>query len=489
MVLFMNLGTGVINMKKLNKILLVASIGLLASCSTISKNISDRKAQAEYTSNKYPDMFLPVRNDLAQGDLKKAITQNSQIANIKQLKTLNNLENARLLQLNGQYANSIKAYNQAINTIPKSQDKWVTQAKQILFNKDTYNYQGVKTPYYIPDYEIEFLYTYQALNYLKANNAKKALESLQQLDKANSWAMQQYIIANGMKTLIKKDLKQNDIKIDYKALRLDNFVALNKMNKSSSIIPNAYGNPMGYYLKAILEGAISKDYNAALKSLAKVQEYTVGNKYITRTEDEYKKAVAMGNNGTPFSTAMGRIVVFYEQGLVNDRSSTKTSINLGNIGAKEITLPIYNTKYNFIQPKKVTISQNGKKLVDTYTETMLDSTLFAMKSLTEEYQKIIMQNAITQALKYNYDNKNHIGGLLSGKLSLNLSNNKAKRDNLRSWLLLPNSIDLFEQEINSGNYTIQVNNVRQNIKVMQNKTTLLWIVGVGSFNKVYYFIL
>lgn len=68
-------------------------------------------------------------------------------------------------------------------------------------------------------------------------------------------------------------------------------------------------------------------------------------------------------------------------------------------------------------------------------------------------------------------------------MKFDLSKTDPKRADLRSWLLLPNSIDLFEQQLDSGNYMIQVNNIRQKIDVQQGKTTLLWIVDIGKFKK------
>lgn len=111
-----------------------------------------------------------------------------------------------------------------------------------------------------------------------------------------------------------------------------------------------------------------------------------------------------------------------------------------------------------------------------------------MKSLIESYSKVVTQNVVIEAFKYDYDKNFPLGGILGSHLKFDLSNTDPKRADMRSWLLLPNSIDLFEQQIDSGNYTIQVNNVRQKIDVKQGKTTLLWIVDIGKFKKVYYFI-
>ncbi|MDA0910800.1 MAG: hypothetical protein O2809_04490, partial [Proteobacteria bacterium] len=64
----------------------------------------------------------------------------------------------------------------------------------------------------------------------------------------------------------------------------------------------------------------------------------------------------------------------------------------------------------------------------------------------------------------------------------------AKADE-RSWLLLPNNIQLFEQQYTPGKYTLDIALKETPIDIKSNKTTLLWIVSMGDFTKVYHFII
>ncbi|MDE4965621.1 hypothetical protein NAI76_10230, partial [Francisella tularensis subsp. holarctica] len=83
----------------------------------------------------------------------------------------------------------------------------------------------------------------------------------------------------------------------------------------------------------------------------------------------------------------------------------------GNIGVIKIDLPVYNTYYNLFEPKRVIISAYDTNLIDTYTETLLDTTLFAIKSLIDSYSKVITKNVGIEALKYDYENNLALGGL------------------------------------------------------------------------------
>lgn len=411
MALFMSLGTGVIKMKKIKKLLFVSCILLsLNSCSSVSKDVKKDKTNLEFASTNYPWIFGSVRKDIIEANLQEAINQNNEIGYAKELKNLNELEAGRLLQLDNNYQDSIKSYNEALKSIPTNKQEFIKETKAILLSKDTYSYYDINSAYNIPDYEITFLYTYQALNYLKINNIKEALKSLNNLDNADMWYKQQQVLNDGMKELGKKSFKENDI--SDKILGIENFKALNQMIKFSERIPNSYGNPMSYYLKAILESAVSKNYQKAASDLSEAQNYTVGNKYLNQTANEFRSAIASQTSPFPMGMGMGRVVVFYEQGLVNVRRSEKIPLDLGNIGVKKIDFPTYKTNYHFFEPKKVTISLGNRVLVDTYTETLLDSTLFAINSLVEEYPRIITQNV---PVKHDYDKGFALGGYNTGK--------------------------------------------------------------------------
>ena len=65
------------------------------------------------------------------------------------------------------------------------------QATATLLSKETYSYYDIDSPYDIPDYEIIYLYTYQALNYLSIGNILKAQSSLDNLGVAGIWVDKQ----------------------------------------------------------------------------------------------------------------------------------------------------------------------------------------------------------------------------------------------------------------------------------------------------------
>ncbi|APC96884.1 hypothetical protein KX01_1532 [Francisella frigiditurris] len=490
MVLYMSHGIGVtiirFYMKVLKKIFYVGSFISLVSCSTYDD--TEKEVAKPFTNSTYPELMQPIRQSVVDADVsgaldsyKKNISDNSEIA------TLDDLEIARLEQLSDNFNSSIETYNKAIDTIPKTNDQIEDDAKEVILNKDTYDYYENKVKYSIPDYSITFLYTYQSLNYLKNHDLKKALETLKGLDYAKNWLDEQDMIAAGMKELGKDYF--NRYQISTQTLGLKYFDDLNSMVTFTKRVPDAYGNPLSYYLKAMLIEATSKDYESALDEINNARKYTLGNKSLERTAMEYKRAVY--HQLSPFPMGMGRIVVLYEQSFINARQKTKTKLDLGDLGLINFSFPFYSSNYDFLSPVKVVISdEKDNKLLETQTEILMDTTLYAMKSLVEEYSRILTKDVLIEIAKQSYDkNAKGLGGLLGNHLKFDLSKTEPKRADLRSWLLLPNSIQLFEQVADSGKYIIIVNNVRQKIRIEQGKTTLVWVVDIGKFKKVFYFII
>ena len=204
------------------------------------------------------------------------------------------------------------------------------------------------------------MYTYQALNYLETNNIKEAIQALDSLDKAKIWSDEQETLAEGMKQLGEKDLDRNEITSDN--LGLENFKALTHTLEFSKRIPNAYGNPMSYYLKALLDSVFPKDYQKSLVDIEDAQQYTVGNRYLDQTAHEFRSAII--SQTSPFAMGLGRVVVLYEQGLVYMRRSAQASLDLGNIGVRKMDLPVYNTDCNLFDPKRVIISAGDTNVTD-----------------------------------------------------------------------------------------------------------------------------
>lgn len=124
----------------INKFIILSSTIALASCSTV-KMI---KQKVEFAAHNYPNMFIPVRVDVAKSSVKTAIGQNNSIANITQLKNLNELEKGRLLQLNGDFKGSIVSYANAIKTVPQSEEESIKKAKSIVLDRKSYNYYDIK---------------------------------------------------------------------------------------------------------------------------------------------------------------------------------------------------------------------------------------------------------------------------------------------------------------------------------------------------------
>jgi len=56
----------------------------------------------------------------------------------------------------------------------------------------------------------------------------------------------------------------------------------------------------------------------------------------------------------------------------------------------------------------------------------------------------------------------------------------------RSWVLLPQSAQLYVQNLPEGNYKIDINGIKSTVNIKNYKNTLLWVTTTGKYNSVQY---
>jgi hypothetical protein len=195
------------------------------------------------------------------------------------------------------------------------------------------------------------------------------------------------------------------------------------------------------------------------------------------------------NGGSAYEAGKGRLVVIYEQGLVTPKEAFKLPLFLGKLGLQEVAVTYYPSQYTSLPPKDLYVTQHGKIIDKGQTSLLVNTTQMAMKSLTEEYPAIITREVIRLVVKAlaTYEATDQAGGwgLLAGSIYSFMT---AQADE-RSWLLLPNNIQLFENQYNAGKYSVDIRLKQTPVEIHSNKTTLLWVVNMGSFNKIYQFAL
>ncbi|WP_440993384.1 COG3014 family protein [Cysteiniphilum litorale] len=436
-------------------------------------------------SASYPNKMKQVKADAASGNISQA--QKAFIDEFGDKPTTDNLyllEQARLAQLNGNVAESKKDYQAVIQTVATSKMAAKVQVSKMLENMGAVLTNDRELPFSTPDYAMTFLYPYQALNYLSENDLSGALVAIRQLSNAQYWTYQQKLMAGDLQSKYQKDTSKAGV--DQNKLGLNKSTEINQMFSAVKDASNAYENGFGYYLASILYQAFDDNYNNAFISIKDAKRLLPDNPYVLRTYKEIERGF---NGGNAYESGKGRLVVLYEQGFVTPREAFKLPLFLGKLGLQEVAVAYYPSKYTLLPAKDLYITQDKKIIDKGQTSLLVNTTQMAMKSLTEEYPAIITREVIRLVVKSlaTYEASNQAGGwgLLAGSIYSFMT---AQADE-RSWLLLPNNIQLFEQQYTPGKYTLDIALKETPIDIKSNKTTLLWIVNMGDFTKVYHFII
>ena len=451
--------------------ILVSAGLMLSGCATFSAS--------------YPNKMKQVKADVAQDHLK--VAQTSFVDEFGKKPTTDNLyllEQGRLAQLNGDMAQSKKDYQAVIQTMATSKMAAKVQVSKMLQNMGAVLTNDRELPFSTPDYAMTFLYSYQALNYLSEGDLSGALVAIRQLSNAQYWTYQQKLMAGDLQSKYQKDTKKVGINED--KLGLKKSIEITSMFSSVKDANNAYENGFGYYLASILYEAFDSNYNNAFVSIKDAKRLLPENPYVLRTYAEMEHGF---NDGSAYEKGKGRLVILYEQGFVTPREAFKLPLFLGKLGLQEVAVAYYPSKYTLMPVKDVYITQNNKIMDKGHTSLLVNTTQMATKSLTEEYPAIITREVIRLVVKSlaTYEATDQAGGL--GLLVGSIYSFVTAQADERSWLLLPNNIQLYEQQYPAGQYVVEIGFKPSQVDIKGNKTTLLWVVNMGSFNKVYNFTL
>jgi len=262
---------------------------------------------------------------------------------------------------------------------------------------------------------------------------------------------------------------------------------LNDMFSTVSHIENTYENGFGYYLASILYEAFDNNYNNAFVSIKSAKRLLPDNPYVLSTYQQMQKGF---DGGSAYQKNKGRLVVLYEQGFVEPKSAFKLPLFLGKLGLQEIAVPYYSSSYTLLPAQSVYISKGKPKkqiVAKGQTALLVNTTAMATKSLTEEYSVIITREVIRLVVKSlaTLEASNQAGGW--GTLVGSIYSFVTAQADQRSWLLLPNNIQLYEQQLAKGDYQLDIGAKSHSFIIKPAQTTLVWMVNMGGFNKVYVF--
>ncbi|MCF6807496.1 hypothetical protein L3V79_03725 [Thiotrichales bacterium 19S9-12] len=423
----------------------------------------------------YPDKMKTTKQDIYDNNAEKAIKAYTNEFSKSDDPSLYQMELGRINQLNNNDKAALNDYAQAIQTIRNSRLKPTIQVSRTLSSASALATSDLELAYDVPDYEQTFLYAYQAQNYLGLNDLSNALVSIRRLSQAQAWVQKQNEINTQGQKKISDDFSQYNI--HPKKISINQTPEIANIKEQVNSIANAYENGFAYYLAAILYEADQYNYNDAFISIKNAFRLLPDNPYVKETYQQMEKGFYGGN---PFKKNQGRLVILYESGLVDQKYGFRLTLPLGKLGVQSFSVPYYKDPKKNIQNTLVHVYGNSINLSGK-TTLLVDTNLLAAKSLTEQYPAIITRAVLRLIFKsaatYKLGQESDFAGILVGSI-YNIITSKA---DLRSWLLLPKSIQLYESMLPEGSYRISIDKHQQKVDIKSNKTTLVWVTHIGQF--------
>jgi hypothetical protein len=174
-----------------------------------------------------------------------------------------------------------------------------------------------------------------------------------------------------------------------------------------------------------------------------------------------------------------RVIIFYEQGFVPAKEEVRIPIPHSK-GIVSIALPLYR---DFQQRSHLTVSDN--KIVLGQSQLLSGISNMAAYALKDKRTSMVARQIGRAIAKATAQRASYREGGLLGAVVTNLYTILSENADLRSWLSLPNSIQVFSHDLAVGAHTLQLRNVLGktqvlNLSLTAGQTHIVQVVDVGQ---------
>ena len=422
---------------------LLSVILLMCSCSSSS------------VFKSYPSQVEPCLNSVSQNVpldyetlFQKQIQGNDGV--------LYAMEEGRLQQIQSYASDSLENYNLAIEMIKEADDKAVISASGVGAQGGAVALNDNAIPYSPDGYERIVLRQLQSMNYLAKGDVQGACVEIRAANNEHKVAK-----AKHEKEMLKAEESVEEAKQDTDVSEFqETYVGMNSVvgDVKSSFL-NAY---TFYYSGLVYE--LSGSPNDAYIDYKQALEIAPNNTYIQRDVFRLAKQLDMREDFERFRKKytysevtsvglnMGTLVVFFEDGFVKQKSSIGIPIPYFSAGAiVPITAPIYTEPWRI--PKTLEMSVSGAGTFESLS--ICSVTDLAIKSLQEELPMVLSRIVIRAFAKATVAKQlsDSLGAF--GSLAASAYNIVTESADLRSWLSLPDNVQLIRTYVTPGTHELQ----------------------------------
>jgi hypothetical protein len=432
----------------------------------------------------YPSIMQPLLGDIANKQPQKAFEQISKkVDGVDKILYLQ--ERGRISTLIGNYDVSTKDFNQVKELYESNSMRPIISVSDTATNVASIVTNDNIIPYAGEFYEWVFVHTYQMLNYLNNQDIQGAMVEMRNAANLQKRAEEQH-----EKEMIQAEdnAKKNGISRAEIEKQFDKPYA--EMELAASKVKNSFQNASTYYISGVLR-EMAND-NDAYIDYKKAWEICPENKYIIQSlyrlaNDQKRNDLPMlrdkyGRMNIPSSidtAKKGRLVVLYEDGFVPPKDQIKLPLLIaGKIYT--IAMPYYKSEWK--DPVQINIYDGNNVIGQTESICLVRS--LAVKALKEKYLSICIRQALRLVAKDQIQRAAQAKGGILGKLAVGTVDAAITNADVRSWLTLPDNLQVADFWFPSGSYSIAfgVNPTpgnRVDVNIKSGQTHFLHVINTG----------
>lgn len=468
---------------------LLVAVGLWTGCASSS------------VFKSYPSRVNPIISDVVNGnELDNELFEKGAESSDKALYLM---ERGRVHQLIGSYPESKVDFETAIASVKEQDEKAVVSVSEAINQAGGVLLNDNAIPYKAAGYERILLRYLQTINYLSAGDLEGG-----RVEIANADSEQKLVAEKHEKEIekAKEKAKENEGEAGFgetfRGMTSEVSKQYGGLDEVAGTVKNSFQNGAAYYLSGIVYESLG-DVNNSYISYKQALELSPANKILQQDvvrvalRDRRKDDLAefMPKFGMSFKDiaalsepkGSGRVVVVYESGFVAQKKEVKIPIPLidfddkGIDGVSLLAFPFYDTKdWKPATPLAVSTEKGSGN-----TELVCNVNTLAVKSLKEQIPAMVVRQTIrfvakAVATKAASDSVGKLGAL-GASLALGVTENADQR----SWLTLPQSIQIYRINLHAGPQTLKLGNASGTtqsieVSVKAGKTTFVHVVDTGS---------
>lgn len=461
-------------MKSVSRIMILVVAGLTASCSSM---------RFEDFFSGYAEQMKASRQFQHVGDYQQAIGALPVVASNHNNFNLVELERARLSYLKHDYAKSQQNFEQVYQLIERENLQAEYRLSRGLQNVGAVATNDVALSYQIPEYEQAMLHSYQALNFAYQGKLSSALVEVR---RAN--LVQETAFKENEQELLEAEQELTDAGMSMSSI-YSSYPAMDpKLNQIKKGFQNAYT----FYLSGVLYEAAGELNDAYIDYKRAIDIYPE-NTYLQHDVLRLAKQLGMKQDIELFSkrfaiaedkeTQSANVVILFEQAQIEEKREIR------------IDLPVYTRHddlrfFSFAVPAYQESLHSGQPLIVSYgdefvtTQDIVHLQSLAHKSLHEKLPGIVARQGLRIVAKEEFRRKMQKEGGDVGNILASLYNIASEKADTRSWLTLPNSIQMARLTLPVGEHNLKfnVNNQSQHyqITVKPGGITLVTVSSSGA---------